>query len=55
MFQVGIVGCGGIAQVHAAALNAFPGVQLRACCDIVGDKARAMALLARDIGDGATI
>lgn len=43
MFQVGIVGCGGIAQVHAQVLNDWEGTALAACADIVPERARAMA------------
>lgn len=39
MFQAGIVGCGGIAQVHGAALANIDGVTLAACADIVPEKA----------------
>ena len=42
-FKVGLIGCGAIAQVHAAVLRSLPGVQLCACCDIVREKAEAMA------------
>lgn len=38
MFQAGIVGCGGIAQVHGAALKNIDGVTLAACADIVPEK-----------------
>lgn len=43
MIRVCLVGCGGIAQVHGAALNALENVQLVGCCDIVPQKARAYA------------
>lgn len=43
MFRVGIVGCGGIAQVHAAVLHALPQTQLTAFADILPEKARLMA------------
>ena len=33
-YRVGLVGCGGIAQVHGAALQELPGVELTACADI---------------------
>lgn len=43
MMKVGIVGCGGIAQVHAQALSAYKGTQLAACADIRPERAQAMA------------
>lgn len=43
MFKVCVIGCGGIAQVHGAALSKMEGVQLAACCDIVPEKAAAYA------------
>ncbi len=43
MFRVGIVGCGGIAQVHGAVLEALEGVQLVACADIIAERAEKMA------------
>lgn len=43
MFRVCVIGCGGIAQVHGAALTAMEGVILAACCDIVPEKAVAYA------------
>ena len=42
-FSVGMVGCGGIAQVHAAALAKLSDVRLRACADIVPERAQRMA------------
>ena len=42
-FRVAIAGCGGIAQVHARALAAMPGVQFIACADIKPDRAHQMA------------
>ncbi len=41
--RVGIIGCGGIAQTHLAALLTCPGVEIVALCDIVKDRAEAMA------------
>lgn len=41
MFRVCLIGCGGIAQVHGAALSAMENVQLVGCCDIVQKKAQA--------------
>lgn len=43
MMRAGIVGCGAIAQVHAAVLNSMPGVELAAACDILPERARALA------------
>lgn len=43
MFRVGIVGCGGIAQVHARVLKEIIDTTLIACADIRPERARAMA------------
>ncbi|MBR6753430.1 MAG: Gfo/Idh/MocA family oxidoreductase, partial [Clostridia bacterium] len=43
MFKVCVIGCGGIAQVHGAALTNMENVTLAACCDIVPEKAQAYA------------
>ncbi|MBQ6951356.1 MAG: Gfo/Idh/MocA family oxidoreductase [Clostridia bacterium] len=43
MYKVCVIGCGGIAQVHVAALTAMEGVTLSACCDIVPERAQAYA------------
>lgn len=43
MFQAGIVGCGGIAQVHAQVLSDWEKTTLAACADIRPERARAMA------------
>jgi len=43
MFRVGIVGCGGIAQVHAAVLSRIEETRLAACADIVPQRAAALA------------
>ena len=43
MKRVGIVGCGGIAQVHAAVLDRLESTALAACADIVPERAGAMA------------
>ena len=43
MYRVGIIGCGGIAQVHAAALQQLPQIELIACADIRKERADAMA------------
>lgn len=37
-----IVGCGGIAQVHARVLSSLPGVRFTACADILPEKAEAL-------------
>ncbi len=41
--KAGIIGCGGIAQIHRQALLACDGVQITAVCDIVAERAEAMA------------
>ena len=41
--QVGIIGCGGIAQVHAWALAQMENVELKAFCDIEIDRAKSLA------------
>ena len=43
MFQVGIVGCGGIAQVHAAVLKELEETTLAACADIRPERAEKMS------------
>lgn len=43
MYQVGIVGCGGIAQVHARVLDQLPDTRLAAFADIVPGRAKKMA------------
>lgn len=42
-YRSAIVGCGSIAQVHAAALNKLSAVRLVACADILPARARALA------------
>lgn len=42
-FRVGVVGCGGIAQVHGAVLQHLEGVELAACADIRPERAKAFA------------
>lgn len=42
-FRVGVVGCGGIAQVHGAVLKHLEGVELVACADIRPERAAAFA------------
>ena len=39
--RAGIIGCGGIAKTHAAALAGLPEATFAACCDV--DEARARA------------
>lgn len=41
--KVCIVGCGGIAQVHARVLSELPGVTFAACADILPEKAEALS------------
>ena len=43
MYQVGIVGCGGISRVHSAVLDQLPETHLAACADIRPERAQAMA------------
>ena len=43
MYTAAIVGCGAIANVHAAALNAMDNVTVIGCADIKPEKAKAMA------------
>ena len=43
MYHVGIVGCGGIAQVHAQVLSSMEDVRLAACADIRPERAQALA------------
>ena len=42
-FRVGVVGCGGIAQVHGGVLQGLEGVELAACADIRPERAKAFA------------
>ena len=42
IFHCGIVGCGGIAQVHGETLHRLPGVKFAACADIRPERAEAM-------------
>jgi len=41
--RMGLIGCGGIARTHAAALASLPESNFVACADIDGDRARAWA------------
>ena len=43
MKKVGIIGCGGIARVHAWALNSVENTELAAYCDVEEGKARELA------------
>ena len=45
MFQVGIVGCGGIGMAHARSWSAIDGVRVAAAVDLDPAKAKAMAEL----------
>lgn len=49
-WRVGLLGCGGIADVHARALESVPGVSLVAVCD--SDRAKALALQKRYAVEG---
>ena len=42
-YRVGVVGCGGIAQVHGAVLRDLEGVELIACADIRRERAEDFA------------
>ncbi len=42
-YRVGVVGCGGIAQVHGAVLQELHGVELVGCADIKPERAQAFA------------
>lgn len=41
-YRCAIVGCGGIAQVHAAVLNSLPEAKLVACADIKPERAQSL-------------
>lgn len=51
MTKVGIIGCGGIAQVHGWVLQGMNGIELTAVCDVERDRAEA---LAKRYGAGTT-
>ena len=53
-FNTGIIGCGGIAQIHREALLACPEVRVAAVCDVVRERAEEMAaaILAANPGNG---
>ena len=42
-FRWGIVGCGKVATLHAAAIRSLPGAELAAVCDALADRATAFA------------
>lgn len=41
--RVGLIGCGKVGTIHAAALNALPEAELVACCDAAPERAAAFA------------
>jgi predicted dehydrogenase len=41
--RVGLIGCGKVGQIHAAALRGIPEAELAAVCDVSPDRARAFA------------
>jgi UDP-N-acetyl-2-amino-2-deoxyglucuronate dehydrogenase len=41
--RVALIGCGKVAQIHAAALRSLPEAELVACCDALPDRAAAFA------------
>ncbi len=41
MIRIGIIGTGGMANMHAEAFSKISGVKLAACCDVVSEKAAA--------------
>ncbi len=43
MIRLGLIGTGGMANMHAEAFKRIKGVRLAACADLVGDRARAFA------------
>lgn len=43
MIKVGMIGCGGMGNAHAPALVKLPGVRVVGTCDLIEEKARAMA------------
>jgi len=49
--RLAIIGCGSMAGYHAPLLTAVPDIQITFCCDLVADKARA---LAETVGAGAS-
>ena len=42
-FRTGVIGCGGISQVHMNALMGMDNVQIVAVCDVRGERAQAAA------------
>jgi UDP-N-acetyl-2-amino-2-deoxyglucuronate dehydrogenase len=53
-YNVGIIGCGGIAQIHRQALAACEAVRVSAVCDVVAERAQAMAqtIMREDANNG---
>jgi len=47
-WKVGIIGCGGIAQIHRDALLACPDAEIIAVCDVVRERAESMAAAIAD-------
>ncbi len=43
MIRIGIIGTGGMANIHARNFAAIPGVQLVACCDVLAERAQKFA------------
>ena len=39
MYRVGLIGCGGISQVHAQVLNELKDTELTACADLIPERA----------------
>ncbi|MGH7912358.1 MAG: Gfo/Idh/MocA family protein [Candidatus Dormibacteraceae bacterium] len=56
--RVGLIGCGGIGQRHAAALSSIDAVDFAACCDVDERKAQKTAAtfgVSRSFGDAASL
>ena len=47
MKRVGIIGCGGIAQVHGWVLSEMDDVEIAAVCDLQRDKAESFVRVQR--------
>ena len=43
MIKLGIIGCGAMANYHAEAIGRLDNVQVAVCCDLIADKAAALA------------
>lgn len=52
MFKVAIIGCGGIGNAHKNAWLSIPGVQIVGVCDLLEEKAKAMA---ETVGEGCKV